>query len=122
MPHVVEDIPPQLQPAAEAALNWINQERGTRFKLTGLVDPEHALQTNTDQPMELGLVLCEGDVCVREQIRIQTQGKGFRVSRIQAEDTIIPAHLDPPLGFRQTWLDEQLAKHAFIVLLFYRGL
>ena len=47
MPHVVEDIPPQLQPAAEAALAWINQERGAQFKLTGLVAPEQALTTRS---------------------------------------------------------------------------
>jgi hypothetical protein len=45
MPHVVEDIPPQLQPAAEAALAWINQERGTQFKLTGLYDALHPAGT-----------------------------------------------------------------------------
>jgi hypothetical protein len=122
MPHVVEDVPPQLQPAAEAALAWINQERGAQFKLTGLVDPEQALATNAGQPMELELVLCERDVCVREQVRIQAQGESFQISTIKAEDTLIPPHLDPPVGIRQSWLDEQLGRHAFIVLLFYRGL
>lgn len=122
MPHVVQDIPLQLLPASEAALAWINQKRGAQFKLTGLVVPEQTLDTNADQPIELGLVLCEGDVCVREQIRIQTQGEGFQFSMIEAEDTLIRPHLDPPLGIRRNWLDEQLAKHGFIVLLFYRGL
>jgi hypothetical protein len=29
--------------------------------------------------------------------------------------------LDPPAGARAGWLDQVLAKHAFTVLLFYRG-
>jgi hypothetical protein len=61
-------------------------------------------------------------VCLRQQVRIQTHSEGFQVSAIEAEDTVIPPHLDPPVGVRTSWLDEQLAKHAFIVLLFYRGL
>ena len=31
------------------------------------------------------------------------------------------AELDPPPGPRLRWLDEKLAQHAFVVLLFYRG-
>ena len=32
-----------------------------------------------------------------------------------------PFELDPPPGPRLRWLDEKLAQHAFVVLLFYRG-
>jgi len=34
----------------------------------------------------------------------------------------IPPLLDPPEGIRSTWIDEQLKKYEFIVLLYYRGL
>ena len=124
MPRVVEEIPLALQPAARAALAWINRERGAQFELTGLVDPEQALSADPAAPMELGLVLCQGDVCLREQVRIQRNGDGFQVAAVQpdeADDAVIPPHLDPPAGVRSGWLDEQLAKHAFVVLVFYRG-
>ncbi len=122
MPNVVEDIPIKLKPAAEAALAWINQERGAQFKLTGLVDPDKAMGQEIGQPIELGLVLCEGDLCRHEQVRLEAKGQGFEVSAIETETSVIPPHLDPPFGVRQGWLDDQLGKHAFIVLLVYRGL
>ena len=122
MPNVVEEIPSELKPAAEAALAWINQEHGAQFKLTGLVDADKAVGRKTGQPIELGLVLCEGDHCLREQVRVEATSQGFEVSAIEAETLVIPPHLDPPLGVRHSWLDDQLGKHAFIVLLFYRGL
>ncbi len=122
MPNVVEEIPSELKPAAEAALAWINQEHGAQFKLTGLVDADKAMGRKTGQPIELGLVLCEGDLCLREQVRVEAKGQGFEVSAIEAETLVIPPHLDPPFGVRQSWLDDQLGKYAFIVLLFYRGL
>ncbi len=121
MPNVVEDIPQQLRPAAEAALAWINRERGAQFELTGLVDPEEALARPPGEPMELGVVLCEGDRCLREQVRVVPGSDGFAVTAVEGDDTAIPALLDPPPGVRGTWLDEQLAKHSFILLLFYRG-
>lgn len=122
MPNVVEEIPIELKPAAEAALAWVNQERGAQFKITGLVDPEKAMGQEAGQPMELGLVLCDGDLCRREDVRLAAKGQGFEVSVIEAETSGIPPHLDPPVGVRQNWLDDQLGKHAFIVLLYYRGL
>ena len=122
MANVVETIPIGLKPAAEAALTWVNQERGAQFKLTGLVDPDNAMGKKPGQPIELGLVLCEGDLCCLEHVRVETKSQGFEVSAIEAETSVIPPHLDPPFGVRQSWLDDQLGKHAFIVLLFYRGL
>ena len=122
MPNVVEKIPSELKPAAEAALAWINQEHGAQFKLTGLVDPDKAMGRKTGQPIELGLVLGEGDLCLREQVRVEATSQGFEVSAIEALALVIPPHLDPPFGVRHSWLDDQLGKYAFIVLLFYRGL
>jgi len=120
--NVVEEIPSELKHVAEAALAWINQEHGAQFKLTGLVDPDKVMGRIKGQPIELGLVLCEGDHCLREQVRVETKGQGFEISAVEAEKSVIPAHLDPPLGVRQRWLDDQLGNYAFIVLLFYRGL
>ncbi len=122
MPNVVEEIPIELKPAAEAALAWVNQERGTQFKITGLVDPEKAMGQEAGQPIELGLILCDGDHCRREDVRLDAKDRGFEVSAIEAGASVIPPLLDPPVGVRQSWLDDQLGKHAFIVLLFYRGL
>jgi hypothetical protein len=122
MPDVVEEIPSELEPAAKVALAWVNQQHGAQFKLTALVDPHKAVGRTTGQPIELGLVLCDGDRCLREQVRVEAKSRGFEVSAIEAETLAIPPHLDPPLGVRQSWLDDQLGKHAFIVLLFYRGL
>ena len=33
----------------------------------------------------------------------------------------VQAELDPPPGPRRGWLDSVLGKHAFVVLVFYRG-
>lgn len=113
------DIPASLCPAAEAALTWINQERGARFTLTGLVDVDEVV---VDAGVEFGLVLCEDDLCVREQVRVERTGEGFRFSAIEAGSSAIPAHLDPPPGVRADWLERQLNEHVFVLLLFYRGL
>ncbi len=67
------------------------------------------------------MVLCEGEVCAREQVRIRARGDGFEVTAIEADDPAIPPLLDPPAGVRRTWLDAQLAKHKFVLLLYYRG-
>lgn len=122
MPSVVEEIPERLQPAAEAALAWINAQQDAQFRITGLVDPDEAPAGRAGEPMDLGLVLCDGDVCVREQVRVRAVGDGYDVSGVEAEAAEIPAHLDPPVGIRREWLDQQLEKHEFILLLYYRGL
>lgn len=121
MQSVVEEIPRDLQPAVEAALDWLHRERGSAFQLTGLVGADAALEKGADEARELGLVLCDGDVCLREQVRVQPEGAGFRVTEVEAGDSGIPPQLDPPPGLRKEWLDRQLANYSFVVLLFYRG-
>lgn len=121
MPTVVEEIPVHLQPAADAALSWINNERGANYKLTGLVDPDLDWRPGEGQPTELGLVLCENDMCAREQVRIQKHGDVFQIAEVELGEPKIPAHLDPPEGVRGHWIEDQLSKHAFVVLVFYRG-
>ncbi|MCZ0942177.1 MAG: hypothetical protein OXJ53_03885 [Gammaproteobacteria bacterium] len=122
MANVAHEVPVELQLAVEAAVAWINRERGANFRITGLVDAEEAVLRGTVQPMELGLVLCDGELCQREQVRIEPTGRGFSISAVEAGENSIPPLLDPPLGVRASWLDDQLEKHDFILLLFYRGL
>ena len=39
-----------------------------------------------------------------------------------APDDAAPApELDPPPGARRGWLDRELARHPFVLLVFYRG-
>ena len=121
MPKIVEDIPVQLRPAADAALHWINKEKGAAYKLTGLVDPDLDWQAKEGVPTEMALVLCDSETCAREQVRIQMLSDGFQVVAITAEDTLIPPHLDPPIHIRSDWLETQQRKHKFVVLVFYRG-
>ena len=71
---------------------------------------------------ELGLVLCDGEICAREQIRVAPSGDGFQFSFVDAAEREIPPLLDPPEGVRSGWLEAEMARHKFLVLLFYRGL
>ena len=112
------DIPQEFAAPAQAALAWFNERENTRFELTGIADaPLHA---DADD-FELGLVMCDGEICAREQIRIENTPAGFRFEQLDAPQAVIPPLLDPPPGLRRTWLSEQLEKFDFILLLFYRG-
>ncbi len=122
MSSVLEDIPTELQPAADAALAWINRDRGTHFRLTGLVDVAGATRVPAAESLELGLMLCDGDLCERRQVRVSGGPDGFEVSAVDEGSSSIPAHLDPPAGVRRDWLERQVGKHEFVLLLFYRGL
>jgi hypothetical protein len=117
-----EEIPEQLRPQAEAALVWFNQTHDHAFELTGLVDYEQALNADPANAYELGLVLCDGEVCMREQVRIEHHESGYEFSSVAAGQSDIPPMLDPPQHIRRTWLDKALKKHEFVLLLFYRGL
>ncbi len=127
MPRVHETIPPHLADAAEAARAWFSSERGSEFKLTGILDPEEAPEAGT-AARELQLILCgqeDGqDVCLRERFEIAPATSGFDVTHL-AEATTDPGSpaplLDPPVGVRAAWLERTLPRHAFVVLLFYRG-
>ena len=114
------DIPEHLQQSAESALAWINQSRATEYELTGLVGTDDILSTS--EPFELGLVLCDGEICAREQIKFIPVDKEYTFEYVESATPEIPPLLDPPKGIRSTWIDEQLKKYEFIVLLYYRGL
>ena len=126
------DIPESLRAPATAALNWINSTRTQPSELTGLVDYESALQAAPGESFEMGLVLCDGNSCDREQVLVTpvagtpiagtTVDSRYEFSLVAQAPREIPTLLDPPVGVRQNWLDTVLAKHDFVLLLFYRGL
>ena len=128
MPRIEETIPPHLADEAEAARAWFSRDRGSEFKLTGILDPETLPGPAGAQPRELQLILCgqeDGqDVCLRERFEVGPASAGFAVKLVEdaAPDAGSPAPLlDPPVGVRAEWLEKTLPKHAFTVLLFYRG-
>ncbi len=117
---IVEEIPAALQLEIDSALAWLNAEQGTHFHVTGVVDPEIALRSG-GAPHDLTLILCEGDRCVREQVRVRAHHGDFEITRVAADRVDPPAEMDPRPGVRKSWLDAALARHAFVVLIFYRG-
>lgn len=126
MPEVEEIIPEALAAEVEAARVWINRERGTDFKVTGIIDPDSAMAAS-ENARELQLILCgndgEQDVCLRERFSLRPGSDGFDIELLRdaiREDERIPK-LDPPPGARKRWIQSALSKHAFVVLVFYRG-
>jgi hypothetical protein len=131
MPQVVETIPDPMAAEAEAARAWFARERNSEFKLTGIVDPDESLESDgATGARDLQLILCgtqDGqDVCLRERFTVKPgeAGGDFDVTHIPDAGPAVgsPAPLlDPPAGVRSGWLDGVLRKHAFVVLVFYRG-
>lgn len=124
MATVQETIPEGLQPHAEAALAWFNRREGVAFEVTGILDPQPALEASGAR--ELRLILCGGDRCEQRSFRVTANGDDYEVALLDADppaatDGQTPAELDPPPGARRGWLDRALAQHAFVVLVFYRG-
>jgi hypothetical protein len=117
---IVEEIPDSLAAEVDAALRWLNAEQGCDFHVTGIVDPEIAERAG-GAPHDLTLILCEDDRCVREQLRVERQGDRFAISRTAVDRTDPPAEIDPRPGARAGWIEAALARHAFVVLVFYRG-
>ena len=122
--NVQEDIPESLRPEVEAALGWFNQQQGTSFEVTGIVNPEDSVSSSGSR--SLRLILCHGDRCEPRSFEVTEQGDGYEVALLDSEASMIsgsspPPELDPPPGPRRGWLDRELPKQAFTVLLFYRG-
>ncbi|MAD05929.1 MAG: hypothetical protein CMP86_00795 [Gammaproteobacteria bacterium] len=117
-----ENIPTILRPQADAAVSWINETQARSYELTGLVDYEQALHAEAGEGYELGLVLCDGEICAREQVRVDPSGDGYQFGFVDAAEREIPPLLDPPVGVRSGWLEAEMGRHKFVVLLFYRGL
>ena len=114
------EIPDYLKACTQAGLTWINQNNEHQYELTGLVGAEEV--QNLTEPFELGLVLCDGEICAREQIKFIPKGDHYEFACAETASPEIPPLLDPPQGLRSQWIDEQLKKYEFIVLLYYRGL
>ena len=115
-------IPEGLQPQADAALAWFNSQEAVEFEITGIVDPEEAVQASGAH--ELHLILCGGDRCEQRSFRVEVSGESYNVEFARAEprtEADRPAELDPPPGALRGWLDRALGQHAFVVLIFYRG-
>ena len=124
MPQVSETIPDALAPRVAAAVAWFNasaESAEDEFKVTGIIDADEALAGSD----ELRLIMCGGDRCEQRSFRFT---KSTDAWAIELSDTFTPqegdkpqAELDPPPGVRSSWLDGALSRHAFVVLLFYRG-
>ena len=117
MTTVRETVPEALQPEVDAALAWFNRREDAAFEVTGILDPEAALEAS--EPRELRLVLCE-----QRSFRVRATGDGYEVAFVEQEPSSTapaPAELDPPPGARRGWLDRALGQHAFVLLVFYRG-
>ena len=124
MPQVSETIPSVLRPRVDAAVSWFNasaEAAGDEFKVTGILDADDTLSGSD----EVRLILCGGDRCEQRSFNVSGSDGAWYVEF--AEDISAPqgekiqAELDPPPGVRSNWLDKVLSRHAFVVLLFYRG-
>jgi hypothetical protein len=121
---VEETIPEALQPDVEAALAWFNHSEDVAFEVTGILDPQAALEASGSRVLHL--ILCGGDRCERRSFRVTESGSGYEVAAVVDDPALgtegqTPARLDPPPGARRGWLDRVLTQHAFVVLVFYRG-
>ena len=120
---VNEQIPEALTPRVAAAVAWFNDSTdaaGDTFKATGILDANAALEGSD----ELKLILCGGDRCEQRTFRVSGESPSFLVEQANPMPLASgkpQAELDPPPGARLGWLDNVMAQHAFVVLLFYRG-
>ena len=101
---IEETIPDPLAAEAEAARAWFAAEQASEFKLTGIVDPDTALDEDADA-RELQLILCgtrEGqEVCLRERFRVRSGNGG------DFDDRNAGLMLDGGFGDLQWWLAMQ---------------
>ena len=123
MTTVKDTIPEHLAEDARAALRWWNADQDLPFEVTGIIDPDSAVSENA---RELRLVLCGGDRCEQRTFRVEGGPEARSVSLIEektstAGDGGLVPELDPPPGARRGWLARALDRHAFVVLVFYRG-
>ena len=119
---ILERVPDNIATPVDAALEFIRAKRGDGFDITGIVDPLDAFEIEKTETIELGLILCDGEICIREQVLLTKVGENWAVSEADQKDSLIPAHLDPPAGVRLDWLQRQIDDYSFVLLLYYRGL
>ena len=121
---VQEKIPDMLRPEVDAALAWFNSRQESSFEVTGILDPEAAMEASGIRPIRL--ILCSGEICEQRSFGVRALSEGYEVAPLEPDPSSVgdgnkPAELDPPPGARRGWLDRALGQHAFVVLVFYRG-
>ena len=121
---VQETIPEALRRDVEAARDWFSQTEELDFAVTGIVEPQAALDASGRR--ELRLVLCAGDRCECRSFAVSTKDGRYEIALLDENPVgevqgSLPAELDPPPGAMQQWLDLVLERHAFVMLVFYRG-
>ena len=114
------DIPARLRIPVNDALQWLNHESSSNYQLTGILGAEQVDDLN--KPFDIGLILCDGEICARKQIEFTPSNGGFVFSQLELEAPTIPPYLDPPEEVRKGWINNELSKNEFILLIFYRGL
>jgi len=122
VPTVQEDIPEHLLPEVNASLAWFNDQEDVVFEVTGIVDPDESLAGTGSRALKL--VLCGGDRCEQRSFSVRESDHGYEIAFLEKDlpaSDAIPAALDPPPGALRGWLDNALASHDFVLLLFYRG-
>ena len=78
-----QEIPFELRAPTKKALQWLNRENNSDYDLTGLVGAEKV--SDLSKPFEIGLILCDGELCARKQIAFTPTNKGFIFSQIELE-------------------------------------
>ena len=129
MNKIVQEIPKSFLEESEAARTWFSIKEGIEFKVTGIVNPEKiAVRETSTSTREIQLILCGNqnghDLCLRERFALTPSGDSFEVRHLSDIEPISgsPAPLlDPPKETRTGWLNSTLAKHEFVILVFYRG-
>ena len=121
---VQEKIPAALRSEVEAVLAWFNKTQTSSYIVTGIVDPEVALEAPV--PRLLHLVLCSGTSCEQRTFRVTMEDGGLAVESADTQALApavegVIAELDPPSGPRRAWLGRAFGEQAFVLLLFYRG-
>jgi len=121
-----ETVPAGLRLQADAALKCFEAQEGAAFQVTGVANVQAALDDRKAPAQVLELVLCGQGRCELRRFELRGGPKEFDVTILESEDHktegVVPAELDPPPGARASWLDDKLAAHTFVVLVFYRGL
>lgn len=121
-----ETTPKGLRPQVNAALRWYQEREGDEFEVTGIARVADALRLREASPQVLELVMCGKGRCELRRFELRGGPDDFEVALLEdaggQTEGVVPAELDPPPGALRSWLDDKLAAHAFVVLVFYRGL